>query len=545
LKRLRAGSPVSDALLTSVVGFFTPATAKIGFLISRLRPQRARILASSVALLSMLMLPTAAGAAGNSWTPVASMLTGRAAPAATGPDGRIYVFGGDGGSGVGALDSTEAYSTLTNSWVPLAPMPNFSELTAASTGLDGRIYVFGGEGRSGIVSTVEAYDPSTNSWALRAPMPTARVLLATVTGPDGRIYAFGGQNGSGALNTVEAYSPSTNSWTTLAPMPTARIAPAAAMGSDRQIYVMGGGNGTVLSTVEAYNPGTNSWTVIAPMPTARNLLATATGSDGRIYAFGGQTGSGRFLNTTEAYNISTNSWESLAPMPTARENPSAAVGPDGRLYVIGGYNGNALKTVEAYSIAVADTTPPVIRATVVPLANIAGWNNSDVTVTWTVADAESGVASSIGCNTTTVSNETPGTTLACSATNGAGLSSSQTATIKIDKTPPVVSCSASPSALWPPNGKLVPVHVTVSVTDPGGSGPNGYKLVSITSNEGNISAEQQGFVIGTASTSGKLLADRNGKGTGRVYTLTYQGSDVAGNTATCTTTFRVSHEQGH
>ena len=110
---------------------------------------------------------------------------------------------------------------------------------------------------------------------------------------------------------------------------------------------------------------------------------------------------------------------------------------------------------------------------------------------------------------------------------------------------PTVTCQASPSTLWPPNGKLVPVQVNVSVADANGSGPNGYKLVSITSNEGDIATEQQGFVVGTVSTSGSLQAARAGNGSGRVYTLTYQGSDVASNTATCTTTVTVPHDQGH
>jgi hypothetical protein len=108
-----------------------------------------------------------------------------------------------------------------------------------------------------------------------------------------------------------------------------------------------------------------------------------------------------------------------------------------------------------------------------------------------------------------------------------------------DVTPPRVTCSVSPNRLWPPNGQLMPVKVTVSVTDPGGSGPNGYMLVAITSNVGNIADEERGFVTGTSSTSGKLLAARNTNGISRIYTLTYQGSDVAGNTATCTVTVRV------
>ncbi len=56
-------------------------------------------------------------------------------------------------------------------------------------------------------------------------------------------------------------------------------------------------------------------------------------------------------------------------------------------------------------------------------------------VSWSVSDPESGIASSSGCDTTTIDYDTTGTTLTCSATNGAGLSSSGSVTIKRDATP--------------------------------------------------------------------------------------------------------------
>lgn len=67
--------------------------------------------------------------------------------------------------------------------------------------------------------------------------------------------------------------------------------------------------------------------------------------------------------------------------------------------------------------------------------------NSPVTITWKTDDAESGIASSSGCDVTTLTNETMGTTLTCIATNGAGLTNSNSVTIKIDQTPPVVTYS--------------------------------------------------------------------------------------------------------
>ncbi|TAK33736.1 MAG: hypothetical protein EPO21_11990 [Chloroflexota bacterium] len=85
----------------------------------------------------------------------------------------------------------------------------------------------------------------------------------------------------------------------------------------------------------------------------------------------------------------------------------------------------------------SDATPPVITPTVSGTAGSNGWYTGNVTVTWTVADPESAIAYSSGCEAVTLSADTPGTTLTCTATNGAGLSSASAATVAIDKTPPI------------------------------------------------------------------------------------------------------------
>ncbi len=112
-----------------------------------------------------------------------------------------------------------------------------------------------------------------------------------------------------------------------------------------------------------------------------------------------------------------------------------------------------------------------------------------------------------------------------------------------DTTPPTVSCSAAPAVLWPPNNKLVAITTQVTVSD-SGSGAAGFTLLSVTSNEGSIASESAGWTLGSPDTSGSLQAARNGSGAGRVYTLTYQGADKAGSTATCSTTVTVPHDQG-
>lgn len=94
----------------------------------------------------------------------------------------------------------------------------------------------------------------------------------------------------------------------------------------------------------------------------------------------------------------------------------------------------------------ADTTPPAIVRTVSPEANAAGWHRQDVSVGWSVTDLESGISSSSGCGLSTLVAETAGSTFTCTATNGAGLTSSQSVTVKLDRTPPTITGSRAPAA---------------------------------------------------------------------------------------------------
>jgi hypothetical protein len=86
-----------------------------------------------------------------------------------------------------------------------------------------------------------------------------------------------------------------------------------------------------------------------------------------------------------------------------------------------------------------DTTAPVIVPTVTPSPNANGWNNSAVSVSWSVTDPESGISSSTGCANTSLTTETSGTVLTCTATNAAGLPRTVSVTINIDLTAPVIT----------------------------------------------------------------------------------------------------------
>lgn len=95
--------------------------------------------------------------------------------------------------------------------------------------------------------------------------------------------------------------------------------------------------------------------------------------------------------------------------------------------------------------APVDNTPPLIVPQISGTLGNNGWYRSNVTVTWNVSDPESGISSTTGCASTTLTNDVAGVTLSCSAMNGAGLSTIFPLGIKIDKTPPVATASIAPA----------------------------------------------------------------------------------------------------
>jgi hypothetical protein len=113
------------------------------------------------------------------------------------------------------------------------------------------------------------------------------------------------------------------------------------------------------------------------------------------------------------------------------------------------------------TVTVTDPTPPAITPTISGTEGGNGWYTSDVTVSWDVSDPESGIASSAGCDTTTLTADTAGDTLTCSATNGAGLTNSASVTVKIDKTPPMIiaATTTAPNPAGWYNGDVI-VHFT-------------------------------------------------------------------------------------
>ena len=82
-----------------------------------------------------------------------------------------------------------------------------------------------------------------------------------------------------------------------------------------------------------------------------------------------------------------------------------------------------------------DTTPPQITAALAPAANAAGWNNSTVIATYTCTDTVSGVAACPPPQSTGT-NEGVALVLTGTAKDRAGLTTTVSSTVKVDRTAP-------------------------------------------------------------------------------------------------------------
>ena len=115
---------------------------------------------------------------------------------------------------------------------------------------------------------------------------------------------------------------------------------------------------------------------------------------------------------------------------------------------------------------------------------------------------------------------------------------------KLDVTPPTLSVTLSPTTLWRPNDKLVPVTATITVKDDYDPEPE-IKLESITASETLATGDIQDAKLGTDDRQFSLAAKRAGNNmAGRIYTVTYSATDASGNKATASATVTVPHDQG-
>lgn len=197
------------------------------------------------------------------------------------------------------------------------------------------------------------------------------------------------------------------------------------------------------------------------------------------------------------------------------------------------------------------------NGTIVTLtASVSDDDGDALTVVWSgngVAMQTNTIAAGTSSNATGVSFSalyqfgTNVVTVSVSDGVGAPVTCSTTVTI-IDTIPPVItSASVTPNVLWPPNHKMIPVQLSVTATDICGSVQT--RIISIHSNQ-DPKAKGSGHTSPDAKITGDLTAliraERTGKDKGgRIYTITVEATDEAGNTTDTNLLVTVPHDQSN
>lgn len=206
--------------------------------------------------------------------------------------------------------------------------------------------------------------------------------------------------------------------------------------------------------------------------------------------------------------------------------------------------------VDISGLRPADVDPPVTTAIATPVPNEAGWNTTPVIVelsaidqgsgvmdiTWSLSGAQTGGATIAAPHASVTIDAEGVTTLTYFARDAAGnVEAAKTLTVRIDRSSPTIACSATPNEIWPPNGRMVPVSIRVTASDP-------FVLESVTSSETGTN-DIVGFLTGTPDVDGQLRATRLGGLDGRTYTFVYRSTDAAGHSSTGSCEVRVPHDQ--
>ena len=312
-----------------------------------------------------------------------------------------YEGGGYSFSAGGTINEFGKFNPATNTWTPLAPVPDLFNAEASGVYAPNvnKLFVFGGDDPTTgtVVNTTRIYDIATNTWSTGTPMPDVRAFMGSGYF-NGKIYLVGGYstgNVDPSFGQVWEYDPVANTFNT------SRMSMPATLGGpgfgivNGHIYIAGGRNlaNTNLNTLYDYDIAANTWTTRANMPSGVNVPGSAVIA-GKLWVFGGGnpfTGPGTMptsgnkgvrawlrrlfspdtTNALQVYDPATNSWTSGPTLNQQRAFPAgAAVG--NTAVAVGGYTGSNTTTSVEINVAgggcasPTPTVPPTATPTASP-----------------------------------------------------------------------------------------------------------------------------------------------------------------------------------
>ena len=318
-----------------------------------------------------------------------------------------YEGGGYSFSAGGTINQFGKFNPATNTWTPLAPVPDLTNAEASGVYAPNvnKLFVFGGDDPTTgtVINTTRIYDIATNTWSSGTAMPDVRAFMASGYF-NGKIYLVGGYstgNVDPSFGQVWEYDPVANTFnTTRMSMPATLGGPGFGI-INGHLYIAGGRdlNNTNLNTLYDYDIAANTWTTRANMPSGVNVPGSAVIA-GKLWVFGGGnpfTGPGTAptsaskgvrawlkrlfspdtTNSLQVYDPATNSWTSGPTLNQQRSFPAGtAVG--NTAVAVGGYTGSS--TTASVEINMAGggcasptpTVPPTATPTASPTCTPGG-----------------------------------------------------------------------------------------------------------------------------------------------------------------------------
>jgi hypothetical protein len=313
------------------------------------------------------------------------------------------------------------------------------------------------------------------------------------------------------------------------------------------------GNHTVSVTVTgACGTATQSATLTVNAPTTTTDPADQTVCQGAPASFSTTAGG------TGPFHYS---W-TLDGSPVVGDNPSInvdttnlSVGNHTVTITTTGSCGSATQSATLTVQATTSTTDPadqtVCEGATANFSTTAG-GTGPFSYSWTLDGVPyNGNSPAISVNTTGMSQGAHSVTV---TTTGACGSASQTATLTVSNSPPVINVANASITMWPPNHKyenftMNDFGVTAS-SGCDGNLTNSVRIVSVTSDElddnpgGGDGNTTNDIVIAADCKSVQLRSERDGNLDGRVYTVTFQVTDSVGNIATATALVKVPKSNG-
>lgn len=341
----------------------------------------------------------------NTWSPAASLATGRRGHTATLlPNGKVFVFGGVSPTDA-TLSTGELYDPVANTWSASANAFTVRVDHTATLLQNGKVLIAGGSGDEAFLSSVQFYDPASDKFSAAASMTGGRSGHTATLLKNGNLLVSGGQNFASSPATLEMYDVSTNKWIAAGKLSKAIDFYPATLLSSGEVLITGGAPSLKLATdaADIYSPATNTVAAAGTLFMERSFHAAVALANGKVLLTGGTNKFETYVANAEVYDPATGTFSSAGFMNLGRSNHTAILLNNGKVLIVGGDGDFQVQaSAELYDPSVpaftsgplASPNPATIKDTLTFFADGESFAGP-VSITWDFGDGTKGSGSQV------------------------------------------------------------------------------------------------------------------------------------------------------